>query len=425
MQLSNSKMKPRVVFIIPWQPYPLYCGGALRAFHLARQMGSHFDTTVIFPIEDATTLKDFERDIAMGSVTPKIVPVAIPNGPRSLTRRIRERWTTFCTTGNWAEPSNNVSLALLQALENAISEKRPDLVVLTEIETLICSRFIRRRCPDATIIADMHNVNHTLHGQYIANNSCDTNSQYQSILDKESSLVDLVDHVFTCSKEDLAVFQKINDQPLTGTVVSNGVDTRTAAPFDDSTGKSQSKELIYCASLTTRANIDGLNWFYSEIWPRIQEQTLQIRLNVVGRGHDNPIWGKMVTDPSVRFSGRVAALQPHYASAGVSICPLRIGSGTRLKILEAMSFGNPIVSTALGCEGIGASDGEQLVIRDDPQQFAAAILELLENESLFDRIRTNARNFVVERYDWDVVGRDLSDAINKLTSRSNSAVKRS
>ena len=411
-------MKPKALFVIPWQPYPLYCGGALRAFHLARQLGLYFDATVIFPVEDATVLKDLERDIADGASSLKVIPVSVTNGARSLTRRLQDRWKTVRETGNWAEPSNNVSLALLQAVEASVSETKPDVVVLTEVETLICSRLIRRRCPEATIIADMHNVNHTLQGQYIANNSNATNAQYQYILGKESNLIDFVDQVFACSKDDLAVFQKINDKRLIGTVVPNGVDTRVAALFDSSTKKSKSTELIYCASLTTRANNDGLEWFYNAIWPRVREQNPQIRLNVVGGGHDKPIWEKIAVDPSVTFSGRVPELKPHYAAAGISICPLRIGSGTRLKILEAMSFGNPIVSTALGCEGIGASDGEQLMIRDAPKQFATAIQELLEDNTLFDRIRTNAHNFVVERYDWNVIGRDMSEAINATISRS-------
>lgn len=413
-------MKPRSLFVVPWQPYPLYCGGALRAFHLARQLGRHFDTTVVFPVEDATVLDDMERDICRDIPGLQLVPVTIPSGTRSFVQRLKDRWATVQASGNWKEPSNKVSLALLESVKQVASKAPPQVVILTEVETLICSRSVRQLCPESAVVVDMHNVNHTLQGQYIAQNANACNGQFQRMLDRESNLARYADQVFACSRDDLAVFRQLNDDRLVGTVVPNGVDTVMAAPFDHSADKTQRRNIIYCASLTTRANNDGLEWFHREIWPLVRKEECDVTLNIVGGGHDDPRWARIAEDSSVNFSGRVPELRPHYAAASLAVCPLRIGSGTRLKILEAMSFGTPIVSTTLGCEGIAATDNEHLMIRDTPDQFAAAIIELLRDSLLFDRLRTQARQFVATQYDWEVIGDNMSQAINQAISRSTS-----
>lgn len=407
----------KVLCIVPWHPYPLHCGGALRAFHLIRQLACRCSVQGVFPVSDTSPDRLIHEAFNDAVCDVEIKSFRWSNQPRAFTRRIRDRWVTFRESGSLREPANSLTLALRGALVESIRRNPPDVVVLSELESLLCSHQIRKICPKARIVVDMHNVNHQLQKQYNGRGSDDRSlgQTYDRLLKKESTLSKLADHVFACSQDDLDAFRTLNGEGFQGTVIPNGVDTR-AITFDVRRDKHASRTLVYCASLTTRANIDGLLWFHQEIWPMIMQRCPDMRLTVIGSGDDNPQVASVKQDSTVKLAGRVDDLQPFYADAGVAICPLRLGSGTRLKILEAMSFGNPVVSTSIGCEGISVKDGETIVVRDRPEEFANAIIELCSDQSLFDSVRFKARRLVEERYDWDVVGRAMFQVIESLTS---------
>jgi glycosyltransferase involved in cell wall biosynthesis len=109
----------------------------------------------------------------------------------------------------------------------------------------------------------------------------------------------------------------------------------------------------------------------------------------------------------VRVIGAVEDVLPYYRQCGVSVCPLLSGSGTRLKILEAISAGNPVVSTSVGCEGLQLQDGREILIRDTPGSFAAAVVQVMQCAEHFKALRTAARIRAESVYDWRVIGRDM------------------
>lgn len=300
-----------------------------------------------------------------------------------------------------------------------MSECEPSIIVLSELDSLLLVPSIRKYHPKTPIILDMHNVNHVLLQQYAADalNGQKYREQAKRVLELESSLASKVDYVFTCSNTDLQVFQTLNGARFRGAVIPNGVDT-SAAQFDCNMDKHNIRNLIYCASLTTKANIDGLNWFHQEIWPCLKKQAPDVRLIVVGGGSDNPQVASVHNDKSVIFAGKVEDLKNYYQNASISICPLRIGSGTRLKIVEAMSYGNPVVSTSLGCEGLNVLDGENMVIRDSAPDFAHGIISLLDHPDKFHDIRISARKFAESNFDWNVIGQNMNSVFAELSVKS-------
>jgi glycosyltransferase involved in cell wall biosynthesis len=123
-------------------------------------------------------------------------------------------------------------------------------------------------------------------------------------------------------------------------------------------------------------------------------------------------------DPAVEIAGRVDDVAAYYHSSSVCIAPLLSGSGTRLKILEAMSFGNPVVSTSIGAEGIEAENGHHILLGDKPEEFAAQLHKLLPDKTIYNNIREAAATFVKENYDWPKLGLRIDEA---FTSLKNSA----
>ena len=183
-------------------------------------------------------------------------------------------------------------------------------------------------------------------------------------------------------------------------VVTNGVDCehnrpRLSAP--------QPGRLVYNGSLTYDANYDAMRWFLAEIYPLIRRQAPEVSLNITGSTRGvHP--GGLRLDDSVRLAGYVDDVRMPVAEASVCVVPTRQGGGTRLKILEAMALGTPVVATSKGIEGHGAVHGEHALIADDPTDFAASVLELLRNPDLCSRLAQNGRRFVEERYDWQTIG---------------------
>jgi glycosyltransferase involved in cell wall biosynthesis len=237
-------------------------------------------------------------------------------------------------------------------------------------------------------------------------------SHYRELVHQEMGLARSADLVQVCSDEDGVVLQRICGSPLKWRTVPNGVATERIS-FDTSPEKSRSPQVLFCGTLSYRPNIEGLNWFCSQVWPLIRAKNSAAELIVVGRGYRAENFPGLQQLPGVNLVGEVIDVLPHYRESGVAICPLLSGSGTRLKILEAMSAGNPVVSTAIGCEGLQLRDGCEILIRNEPQSFADGVVDLMGREEHFHRQRLAARVTVESRYDWRVVGNDLSKVLRQ------------
>jgi glycosyltransferase involved in cell wall biosynthesis len=152
-------------------------------------------------------------------------------------------------------------------------------------------------------------------------------------------------------------------------------------------------------------NVDGVMHFLRDIWPRIRDTHPEARCKIIG-GRPPPSL-LALGGPRVELTGFVSDLRPHLAAAAAVVVPLRLGGGTRLKIVEAMAMRKAIVSTTLGAEGIEALAGRHLFIEDQSAAFADAVNRLLADPGLAARIGQSARQLVVERYAWSGAARAL------------------
>jgi glycosyltransferase involved in cell wall biosynthesis len=157
--------------------------------------------------------------------------------------------------------------------------------------------------------------------------------------------------------------------------------------------------VLFFGLLSTLPNIDGIRWFVQESWPQITRACPDARLKILGKGAPPEV--QALAGPGIEVTGFVEDLRPHLASAAAVVVPLRLGGGTRLKIVEAMAMARPVVSTTLGAEGIDARPGGELVIADAPDAFAAAVAHLLQEPAAGARLGSAARRLAEERYSWE------------------------
>jgi len=184
-------------------------------------------------------------------------------------------------------------------------------------------------------------------------------------------------------------------------IVPNGVDTDHFRPAPGG-----SEGVVFVGGLHGFANWDALDFFCREILPNIRSHIQNPTVRFVGRASESLVERYRV-EHGVELTGYTRNIQPYVHPAGCYVVPLRVGGGTRVKILDAWAMGKAIVSTSIGCEGLAAEDGENILIRDNPADFAAAVVAVLTDETLRQRLGKAGRETAERRYSWSIIGRSM------------------
>jgi polysaccharide biosynthesis protein PslH len=165
-------------------------------------------------------------------------------------------------------------------------------------------------------------------------------------------------------------------------------------------------------------NIDGIHWFLNEILPWIRQKRPNSVVDLVGARPPQSLIECGQKDSKINVTGYVPELLPYMEQAGVFVVPLRAGGGMRVKILEALARGLPLVTTTLGCEGIAVEDGRHVLIADTPEGFAAAVIRLLDDRSLADQLGHNGRELIENTYDYRAACKPLDEVYHPSAARS-------
>jgi polysaccharide biosynthesis protein PslH len=177
--------------------------------------------------------------------------------------------------------------------------------------------------------------------------------------------------------------------------------------------------LIYAGAVTYPPNLEAVTWFLAEVMPRVRTVRPDVEFWVTGDTGDVAL-DRFAALDHVRFTGRLPDVKDAISGSAVAVVPLLTGGGTRLKVLEALALGTPVVSTRKGAEGLAVADGEELLLADSPQAFADAVLRILGDASLAGRLSSAGRARISTTYTWDTIGREfleLVDAVGQSTER--------
>jgi glycosyltransferase involved in cell wall biosynthesis len=224
--------------------------------------------------------------------------------------------------------------------------------------------------------------------------------------------------VVTCAQEDLSALRALSRRPLTGVVAPNGVDlvrfSPSPAPGTD--------RVLFFGSLHYSPNVDGVRWFARSVWPLVRAEVPDATLAVVGHRPEAAVL-ELGSLPGVDVVGDVPEAPPWYRDADVVVVPLRIGTGTRLKALEAMASARPVVGTALGLAGLGLEPGVHGPARfaEDAERFAGEVVGLLHDRQRAAELGASGRRHVEERYAWGRIADDLAAALAAAAATERAA----
>ncbi len=400
-----------LLFITPQLPHPPHQGTTLRNFNLIRRLAQRH-TIDLLAFHDSAAAPD------LGPLQTLCRRVAtVPAPARIPLARLRDTLST---------PLPDMALRLesaeMHALVSAwLHEEQYDVVQIEGIEVAQYGRHALAIQPRPVLVFDDHNCEYLLQkrnaltdlrlpGRWPA--AVYSLVQWQKLRRYEARLCRNADATLAVSPADADALRALAPSQNI-TVIPNGIDldlyysaTQPPTTILQPPTNPKSPALVFTGKMDYRPNVDAVLWFAQSVLPLIQRDVPNVRFQIVGRS-PHPRLDALRPNPAIEITGAVDDVRPYIWQAAAYVIPLRIGGGTRFKALEAMACGQAIASTTLGVEGIGVADGRELLLADEPQRLAGAILRLLYSRAgdglLVAGLAQRARAFVAARYGWSQI----------------------
>ncbi|HXI22114.1 MAG TPA: glycosyltransferase, partial [Gemmatimonadales bacterium] len=403
--------RPTLLFLSHCLPYPPHAGVLNRAFHLARELARDWDIRMVACYRRNHHPDDAARAAAQeglrGIVAMAGDPVAI-SAEWSTARRVWDHLRSVVRgrAYTWYEyRSPGFARALHAALTAAPA---PDLV---HLESLDLHGYLDQLPPGVPVACTHHNIESEL---LRARSGAVRSVLTARYLRHQAGLVEAVERRLTprlalnvvVSDADAGRLHALAPEARV-VVVPNGVDTDRLRPAPET--EERDGRVVFVGPTYAFQNRDAVDYLVSDIWPRVLAARPGATLELVGRGPAADL-DRYARVPGVIVAGHVADLGAALARAQCAVAPIRVGGGTRLKILDGWAAGRAVVSTAVGCEGLRALDGENLLVRDRPEEFAEGVVRILTDAVLRRRLGRAARDTAERFYGWPALGAGLRQA---------------
>ncbi len=391
----------KILFLSRWFPYPTNNGSKLRIYNLLRGLSKHHDVTLLSFADQPDVSREAPEVESICSQV-QVIPWREfdPNSVRAkfgfLSLKPRSIIDTF-------------SPEMAQSITGILNSQKYDLVIASQLQMAAYYPYFQ----NTPALFEEIEVG-LIHGQ--ANASADK--------------VQRLRHAFTWFKLRIYLSQLLKSFQAV-TVVSEQereliaqyfphVENIQVIPncmnmddYQDIHAKSSPNTLVFTGSFRYHTNYEAMVWFVGQVFPLILEKIPAAELIITGDHANLPL----PSNQNITLAGYVDDIKSLIASSTVAIAPLWSGGGTRLKILEAMAIGTPVVATLKGAEGLDAQIGEHLFVTDRPEEFAGAVINLLLDQNLRQRLATNASQLVRERYDWKVVMPGFLSLLGRVASK--------
>ena len=411
-----SRERLNILYVSQMPASPPRFGAQARIHGLMTELARRHDLTAAMLVDDEFDADECRR--AMQAYCREVVLVPNPYGRQGLAKRLLQ--VRSLASMRSFERLRVTLPALQESLDRILRAKCFDVV---NLEFPYLGHYDLRQAPPGkkppALVVDSHEIAYDLTRQFArAGGSVGrrvyARANWRKLRREELGTYRDADGVYVCSTNDEQ--RLLGEAPgLRTTVVPNAADVDYYQPRPGDP-RPDGRTVVYFGLLSTIPNIDGVTHFVQDIWPRIAETRPDARLKIIG-GRPPPSL-LALAGPRVELTGFVPDLRPHLAAAAAVVVPLRLGGGTRLKIVEAMAMGKAMVSTTLGAEGIDAVPGRNILLEDEPAAFADAVVRLLAEPGLAARIGQSARRLAVNRYSWSEAARTLEAFYGRILEKA-------
>lgn len=402
--LADRFHRVKILWVKAGKLLPVDTGGKIRSINLLRQLATRHETTLLSyyhgradPAYDGAIAAEFPAAVSVSTGGPSSIAETVVDYVRCLPSMVPY------TVRKYASKRVRV---LIQELSR---RARFDVAVC---DFLAPSLNFPKHLPVPTALFQ-HNVESVLWTRQASHQTNPIKRAVFSVeawkmLRYERAAVRRFHHIIAVSETDRRLMAEMTDNSRI-TVAPTGVDLAQYRAI--ATDDAAEPVVVFLGSMDWEANVDGVEYFCREIWPRIRTAVPTARFRIVGR-RPVPRVRRLAEDPSVEVTGDVPSVITHLREAAVFVVPLRVGGGTRLKIYEAMAAGRAVVSTTIGAEGLDVNDRQDIVLADDPQAFANATSSLLVDRE-YRRAIGRAAAAQAARFDWPVVVEQFENSLER------------
>jgi polysaccharide biosynthesis protein PslH len=395
----------RILFITDYLPYPPISGDLIRVYNLVKRMARQHEVTLAAALwtpgdeESLRHLRGICHRVETGSLRWEHPLKFLPDLVR------------YALAGTPLELRFLYSDKLASAITQMVTEEDFDVVHIEQSRMALYLEAIPKSARCTRILA-FQNIASDQYSRIAAIESRPVKKMRALLFSRmmrrwEPRYAERFDRCIAVSEEDRRQLMRANPR-LPIDLVPNGVDIQSHQPLESGSTK---PGILFIGSMGYPPCVDAILHFCQEILPLVEAAFGQIDVWVVGADPSPAVLD--LASQSVHVTGQVESVKPYYERSSLAIVPLRAGGGTRLKILEAMALGRPVVSTSIGCEGLDVVDGRHILVADGVKQFADCIVRLLTDKALYQQLATEARKFVVMKYDWDLIASHLLDVYSK------------
>lgn len=391
----------KVLMLTPYLPYPLLTGGQTRSYNLIKRLASLGHEITLFCLVKSNSERKYVGELE--KYCRQVRVFNRPEKPWTVKNILRTGFSfyPFLVIRNWAKGEKN-------AIEKKIEEEKFDLI---HAETFYVMPHIPKT--DIPILLVEQTIEYLVYRHFAEESPIFTLKPlfYFDVYKMkywELKYWKQAERVAAMSDEDRKIM--VSEVPeLNVDIVPNGVD----AKFFTTPLAKRSKEniILYLGNFTWLQNREAVDVLVRKVWPKIDEVLPDAKLWILGKSAQS--FFAHLASKNIRVE-EVRDVREAYQQASLLVAPIYGGGGTRYKNFEAFASGLPVVTTSIGIRGTDARDGQEVIIRDDPDEIASAAIELLNNRGLYKKIAENAQKMVSAKYDWDPIAKKLSQIYEEL-----------
>ena len=389
----------RILYFSPRECWPRDTGAKLRDYYLASQLAARCTVTYLGlrdPSEASSEPPPAESGFAAYHSAARESTYTVSKLVRGLIG------PTPLTVLNYS--SARVSRILAEILQAGSF----DAIQMEGVHLSAYLPVIRSAASRPLILADWHNIESEILHRYSQVNPSPIRRAYAwrtaNLLERAETRFLAACDVHTVTSERERGRLQARNASAEIHVIPNGVDVQYFGAQVPDQGSPRTN-LLFAGSMDYSANVDAVVWFVNNIWPELNQEHPALSFTIVGRDPTAEV--RALAADRVNVTGTVPDVRPYYSGALAAVVPLRIGSGTRLKILEAMAAGIPVISTRLGAEGLDLEDGTNILLADSAGEMIAAVNRLATSPELWLRLSRSGREMVSRSYDWRALTEDL------------------
>lgn len=402
-------MGKRILFLTPQLPYPPQQGTAIRNYNLLKQAAKQHEVYLL----------SFDSALSPAVDLSPLCSLCVEW--HAVSPRHRSSWERFLTVLVSPRPDivHRLSSPLFaRKLRLMLETIQPDIVQIEGLEMAQYGLWARQfGSKDLLLVYDAHNAEYLLQRRIFETDARRPQRwlgalysfiQWRKLRPYEALVCRQAERVIACSPADADALSSLVPG-LKTIILPNGVDTEYYRPSTVTPLPLGPRALVFTGKMDFRPNVDAVLWFSTRVLPIIRHASPDAHFYIVGK-NPHPRLAPLRDMPGITITGFVEDVRPYIAAAAVYVVPLLTGGGTRLKVLEAMAMNKAVVSTTLGCEGIHIVPGQDVVLADEPHDFAMQVLALLQNEVQREQLGRAARTFVERYFDWNTVATSLEQA---------------